>query len=426
MAAPTATLYAPGVEALRLDRILVAAHAAGVRVAVETDAAAVAKVRELSPFGTAPVLVLPGGQPVARTHAIMRALAGLREDACLQGWGAFDEAAVEQWLGWTFFDLEPLAMVLTVPAVRAALAPGELAAAEASARSKAGPVLAQLDSHLATRTFLVGQRLTLADVAAAVVAGAVWDAPGLSAHTHAGLPHVARWLLTCRNQPCFQALAAGAGAASGGAASAPPAAPAARAAPSASEHAGAGGGGGHGLPTSLTAKVTVLPGAKFVRARTRVADMLHAGAALIGTSVTVCGWARTIREAGAGALQFIALNDGSCFDSLQVLAERGVAAGFEAVTGCGGTGASFRITGNVVKSPAKGQEVELVATELVLLGPVQDPVRARLGAHDGRARGRVGGLAPAQSDALLSTWAALMYSRVAPPPPPYPHRRPTR
>ena len=45
------------------------------------------------------------------------------------------------------------------------------------------------------------------------------------------------------------------------------------------------------------------------------ADMEHYG----GQSVTVCGWARTIRD--MKNFGFIELNDGSCFKSLQVVFE---------------------------------------------------------------------------------------------------------
>ena len=40
-----------------------------------------------------------------------------------------------------------------------------------------------------------------------------------------------------------------------------------------------------------------------------------------GQSVTVQGWVRSRRDSKAG-LSFIALYDGSCFDSLQVIAEQ--------------------------------------------------------------------------------------------------------
>jgi hypothetical protein len=51
--------------------------------------------------------------------------------------------------------------------------------------------------------------------------------------------------------------------------------------------------------------------------RTPVKDILGAGAKGVNSSVTVCGWARTIRIQGAGTFAFIELNDGSTFQSLQ-------------------------------------------------------------------------------------------------------------
>lgn len=108
--------------------------------------------------------------------------------------------------------------------------------------------------------------------------------------------------------------------------------------------------------------------------RTRVSDLLRAGAAAIGSTITLCGWARTIREQGAGSLAFIAVSDGSGPETIQVVAERGKTANFEALAACGGTGASLRVLGTVVKSPAKGQEVEVTANEIAVLGIVQDPM----------------------------------------------------
>lgn len=59
-----------------------------------------------------------------------------------------------------------------------------------------------------------------------------------------------------------------------------------------------------------------------------------------------------------------------------MVAEKGKTEGFDAIASCGGTGSSFRITGTVVKSPAKGQEIELLATSVTLLGPVHEQVRS--------------------------------------------------
>ncbi len=54
--------------------------------------------------------------------------------------------------------------------------------------------------------------------------------------------------------------------------------------------------------------------------------------AQVGKSLKVGGWVKTGREAGAGAFAFLEVNDGSCFESLQVR-RRAAARG-----GCGGRG----------------------------------------------------------------------------------------
>ncbi len=51
---------------------------------------------------------------------------------------------------------------------------------------------------------------------------------------------------------------------------------------------------------------------------------------LVGTELTVGGWVRTGREALAGALAFVGLNDGSCQGVLQVVLPAEVAAAFAA------------------------------------------------------------------------------------------------
>jgi asparaginyl-tRNA synthetase len=81
--------------------------------------------------------------------------------------------------------------------------------------------------------------------------------------------------------------------------------------------------------------------------------------------ITVMGWVRTLRNN-----QFIALNDGSSNENLQVVLELGL---FDEnllrkIT----TGASIRVAGQLVASPGKGQQVELKATKVDILG-LSDP-----------------------------------------------------
>jgi asparaginyl-tRNA synthetase len=81
--------------------------------------------------------------------------------------------------------------------------------------------------------------------------------------------------------------------------------------------------------------------------------------------ITVMGWVRTFRNN-----QFIALNDGSCNENLQVV----VALGdfddnlLKKIT----TGASIKAVGELVVSPGKGQQVELKAERVEILG-LSDP-----------------------------------------------------
>jgi asparaginyl-tRNA synthetase len=50
------------------------------------------------------------------------------------------------------------------------------------------------------------------------------------------------------------------------------------------------------------------------------------GLALVGRTLRVGGWVKTGREAGAGAFAFLEVNDGSCFDNIQVMVDKEVAA----------------------------------------------------------------------------------------------------
>lgn len=80
-----------------------------------------------------------------------------------------------------------------------------------------------------------------------------------------------------------------------------------------------------------------------------------------GTEVTVMGWVRTFRNN-----QFIALNDGSTGNNLQVVLELG--AFDEALLKRITTSASLKVQGVVVSSLGKGQTIELKATSVEILG----------------------------------------------------------
>ncbi len=80
--------------------------------------------------------------------------------------------------------------------------------------------------------------------------------------------------------------------------------------------------------------------------------------------VIVKGWVRTRRD--AKGFSFLEINDGSCLANLQVLVDNAVA-GPEQLAHFT-TGASAVVTGNLVPSPAQGQQWELRATSVELVG----------------------------------------------------------
>ncbi len=92
-----------------------------------------------------------------------------------------------------------------------------------------------------------------------------------------------------------------------------------------------------------------------------------------GTEMTVKGWLRTRRDSKAdGGISFLVLSDGTCFDTLQVVA-RGALPNYQDDVIRLTTGCSIEVRGKLVESQGKGQKVELQAQEIKILGWVDDP-----------------------------------------------------
>lgn len=93
--------------------------------------------------------------------------------------------------------------------------------------------------------------------------------------------------------------------------------------------------------------------------RTKIKALLESGNT--NYEATVMGWVRTFRNN-----QFIALNDGSTNNNIQVMAELGKfdEALLKRIT----TGACIKATGEIIPSLGKGQKVELKATSIEILG----------------------------------------------------------
>ncbi len=102
----------------------------------------------------------------------------------------------------------------------------------------------------------------------------------------------------------------------------------------------------------------------------RVKEVLE-GKAALDSVITVAAWVRTRRDSKAG-FSFLALNDGSCFNNLQVIVPSNLDnyqnEVLKLTTSC-----SVVVEGKLVKSEGKGQDYEVQASKVNVLGFVEDP-----------------------------------------------------
>ena len=96
-----------------------------------------------------------------------------------------------------------------------------------------------------------------------------------------------------------------------------------------------------------------------------------------GTEVLAKGWVRTKR--GNKQVKFIALNDGSTVNSIQIVADTTVIS--EDILKRISTGASLAVRGSLVESVGSGQRVEIQAKEIEIYGEC-DPMRYPLQKKD--------------------------------------------
>ena len=138
--------------------------------------------------------------------------------------------------------------------------------------------------------------------------------------------------------------------------------------------------------------------------RTELASLYKATPA-DGTKVTVCGWAKTVRD--SKNIGFISLSDGSCYKPVQIVFQADKLANYAEIAKCG-LYTSFEVTGTLVLTPNAKQPFEINADAITVLGPCGGEEDGHgLSAHDdpsapahqhlqrGVPRARSGGLCPA-------------------------------
>jgi asparaginyl-tRNA synthetase len=86
--------------------------------------------------------------------------------------------------------------------------------------------------------------------------------------------------------------------------------------------------------------------------------------------VTVRGWLRSKRDSKAG-ISFLAVHDGSCFDPIQAVVPSDLP-NYESEVLELGTGCAVVVSGELVPSQGKGQQVEIQASAVAVVGWVDD------------------------------------------------------
>jgi len=297
---------------------------------------------------------------IVGSDALIRFLAN--ESGKLLAKSVFDKAAVDEWLDFLAMELDVSAIFFADPQLALKLAGGGKKKIDARNQKNALVILenalARFQQHLESRTFFVGQQMTIADVAIASTLAFVASKSKDGRSLITRQSHVHRWYQTCGHQSPHLAFLLGALGASS-----PAEGPESKESEGPAPAAAVAGG------VSDISGAVELTKTLWKRGRTRLVDLFATPQKYIDQDVTVCGWVQTIRSGNKGKLYFIALNDGSCVNQLQLIADKGIE-GFESISTCGGTGSSMKVSGKVVKSPAKGQPIEMICKKVTVLGTV--------------------------------------------------------
>lgn len=186
----------------RVEKALIAAEYYGVKIETtpnfkmgvdnKTD-----EFKKMNPNGKVPVLKTPEGA-LFESGAIARYV-GRLGDKSLYGKNNFEQGQVDQWIDWCTWHVELPAMAWLYPIM--GFVPNNNNRTK-KAKGDVRNALAILNQHLKTRTFLVGERVSLADIVLACTLKSLYTtvlAPGF----RNSFVNTNRWFMTCINQPNF-------------------------------------------------------------------------------------------------------------------------------------------------------------------------------------------------------------------------------
>ncbi|MBW1809269.1 MAG: asparagine--tRNA ligase [Deltaproteobacteria bacterium] len=93
----------------------------------------------------------------------------------------------------------------------------------------------------------------------------------------------------------------------------------------------------------------------------------------LDSQLTIKGWVRTRRDSKADdGLSFLAISDGTCFDTIQVVAPASLSNYTNEILKIT-TGCSLEVDGKLTESQGKGQKVEIQASQIRVVGWVENP-----------------------------------------------------
>eukprot|EP01098_Paradermamoeba_levis_P000771 TRINITY_DN108_c0_g1_i1.p1 TRINITY_DN108_c0_g1~~TRINITY_DN108_c0_g1_i1.p1 ORF type:complete len:425 (-),score=157.39 TRINITY_DN108_c0_g1_i1:121-1347(-) len=190
----------------RLFKALVTAKLAGVSLAAKTpqeaDLEKFAKLNFVgevkSHDGRLPVLVSDEGHVLYQVNAILRYLARIGNNKTL-----YEQEGIDSWLDFSLNEVDLPTFALTYQ-IDGFIEKNDALVAKVQSSLEAS--LQALNRHLQRSTWLVGQRLTLADVAVSLSYYRVFGTLFSGSQLKSNFPHVYRWYLTCVNQPQFSSV----------------------------------------------------------------------------------------------------------------------------------------------------------------------------------------------------------------------------
>jgi elongation factor 1-gamma len=154
------------------------------------------------PLGKVPAFEGSDGFCLFESSAIAKYVASAKESSPIAGKGIKEQALISQFIAISTNELSPIISAWYYPAV--GFYPVNAAALE-KAKTDSKRILGMLNQHLLTRTYLVGERVTLADINVAAHLFNLFQ-KCFEPNFVAEFVNVIRWFNTITNQSHFQAV----------------------------------------------------------------------------------------------------------------------------------------------------------------------------------------------------------------------------